>query len=212
MLLVANLKNVDSCPSKCQPNARNLQAVAFASSDESETRPSEPQEEADAANSSKMIEALYRDHYRSLSVYVRRRLGFGDVDDTVQEIFVNLLRSGEVERLSRPRSYLYRIASNLIVDQQRRRSRVDDQTIYGVDFDSIPHTPNDPCLASEAVARSSLFQIRLADLPEACRSAYLMHHLEGMTCREIAARLEISPRTVNRLIRQALDELGMEHA
>ena len=152
------------------------------------------------------IATLYRNEHRPLTAYVRRRLGSEEADDVVQESFVNLLRSGDLARLMQPRSYLYRIASNLIVDRCRRRRREDDSFSDEADVDTV--TAADHYVVSDAVMRASFLQMFLRELPETFRTVYLMRRVDGMTCREIADDLDISPRTVNRMISRVADKLS----
>lgn len=152
------------------------------------------------------VAALYRDEHRPLTAYVRRRLGGEEADDVVQDAFVNLLRSGDPARLTQPRSYLYRIASNLIVDHCRKRQRNDGALPNEVDVDSVAAADHRDL--SDVAMRASFLQLYLRELPETCRTVYLMRQVDGMTCREIADDLDISPRTVNRMMSRAADKLS----
>ena len=51
-----------------------------------------------------------------------------DADDIVQESFLRLLRSGPDAGDEARRRFLYRVASNLIVDRWRRRKREDPES------------------------------------------------------------------------------------
>lgn len=153
-----------------------------------------------------MLAALYRDQYRPLSAYVRRRLRRGETDDFVQEAFLHLLRSGDPERLSHPRSYLYQIVSNLIVDSQRKGRHREQRLVEDVDVDNLPLERSDHRQAADAMMRASFVQIKLREMPEKCRAVYLMHQIEGKTCSEIAEQLDISPRTVNRMMNRVASE------
>jgi len=154
-----------------------------------------------------IVAALYRDQYRRLSAYVRRRLRCGEADDVVQEAFLHLLRSGDPTRLAQPRSYLYQIASNLIADTRRKQRHNEWRLVEDVDVDSLSEARSDHRQVADAMMRVSFVQMRLRELPEKCRTAYLMHQVEGKTCSEIAEQLDISPRTVNRMMSRAADEL-----
>lgn len=158
------------------------------------------------SNVSDTVDALFRDEHRPLTAYVRRHIGVEEADDVVQESFINLLRSGDPARLMQPRNYLYRIASNLIVDRCRKRRRANDSFLDEVDVDNVAVADHRD--VSDAAMRTSFLQNCLRELPETCRTVYLMRHLDGMTCREIADDLDISPRTVNRIISRVSDKLS----
>jgi RNA polymerase sigma-70 factor, ECF subfamily len=64
---------------------------------------------------------LYSDPIYTFLVY---RMGSTDVEDLVQEVFMRALNSFEsFEGKSNPKTWLYSIARNLAVDEQRKRKR-----------------------------------------------------------------------------------------
>src|SRR2546427_11348953 len=84
---------------------------------------------------------FYRRTSRSLWSYVYRVTGnAADADDIVQDAFCLLLRGGPDADEEQRRRYLFRIASNLVVDSWRREKRHHD--------DARQHVP--PLLASDA--------------------------------------------------------------
>src|SRR5258707_15673848 len=84
---------------------------------------------------------LYRRTSRSLWSYVYRVTGnAADADDIVQDAFCRLLRGRPHADEEQRRRYLFRIASNLVVDRWRRQERAADA--------ARQHVP--PPLASEA--------------------------------------------------------------
>src|SRR2546423_12885443 len=72
---------------------------------------------------------FYRRTSRSLWSYVYRVTGnAADADDIVQDAFCRLLRGGPDADEDQQRRYLFRIASNLVVDRWRRQERAVDLT------------------------------------------------------------------------------------
>ena len=69
--------------------------------------------------------AFYGSHARALWAYVYRVTGNGaDADDIVQEAFLRLLRAGpDTDDAEQRRRFLYRVASNLVVDRWRMKKR-----------------------------------------------------------------------------------------
>lgn len=162
------------------------------------------------SNFSGAVAALYRDQYRPLTAYVRRRLRSGEADDVVQEAFLHLLRSGDPARLAQPRSYLFQIASNLIVDSYRKRRHREQRLAEDVDVDDAYGARMDHRQPEDAMMRASFVRIHLRDMPEQRRAVYVMHQIEGRTCSEIAETLDISTRTVNRMMSRATEDLGVQ--
>jgi RNA polymerase sigma-70 factor (ECF subfamily) len=155
------------------------------------------------------VEALYHAHQRPLTAYVRRRVRREDADDIVQETFLHFWRHGDVSGLAHPRSYLYRVAANLIVDLYRRRRRGDQNIVDDVDVEAMSSTAPDHRRVADSMMQVSLVQVHLGDLPPRCRTVYLMHQLDGWTYQEIADRLKVSLRTVNREMFDASAKLGV---
>jgi RNA polymerase sigma-70 factor, ECF subfamily len=72
------------------------------------------------------IIALYEKYKRPLHTYIYRLLGSReDADDVIQEVFLTAFVSWHgLTDHSRLSSWLYRVATNLCLDQLRRRKRI----------------------------------------------------------------------------------------
>ena len=62
----------------------------------------------------------------------------------------------------------------------------------------------DPETQADAKGRLERLAAALAQLPPQCQQAFLLNRLEGLTHAEIAARLGVSTKTVQRNIERAL--------
>lgn len=151
---------------------------------------------------------LFRAHYQPLSAYVKRRMRHVETEDLVQDAFLHFMRSGDPERLSQPRSYLFKIASNLIVDSHRKRRRREQHILEDVDLDNLSGV-NGHTGAAETAMQASFIKIQLDELSKPCRDVYVMHQIEGKTCHEIATHLAVSPRTVNRMMARAVSKMSV---
>ena len=87
--------------------------------------------------------AFYRTHARGLWAYVYRVTGHAaDADDIVQEAFLRLLRAGPgTDKIEQQRRFLYRVASNLMVDRWRTRTHEADEP--HAEPSVAPLTPDD---------------------------------------------------------------------
>lgn len=156
--------------------------------------------------SDKLITDLFRSHSRDLSKFARRRVGFQEAEDIVQDTYLRLLGEGNVSDLEHPRSYLFRVASNLIVDMRRKTRVRSDHHVDGVDFDHMNHNLNG--MPTSHTIDIIILKRCVAILPPLCRSVFLLHKCYGLTYPEIAARLNISLRTVNRSMFKASECLN----
>ncbi|HDS1820188.1 TPA: sigma-70 family RNA polymerase sigma factor [Pseudomonas putida] len=153
------------------------------------------------------IDQLYSHHHSWLQSWLRRRLGSAaDAADLAQDTFMRLLCSatGEPLNCTTPRAYLATIANRLALNFYRRRSL---EQAY---LDALAQTPEAlaPSLEQQALVLEALDEIDqvLALLPAKTRQAYLMAQLEGYTQEEIASRLNLSVRTVQRHLARAFEE------
>jgi RNA polymerase sigma-70 factor (ECF subfamily) len=153
------------------------------------------------------VDELFRRHNRALNGLARRRVGWEDAEDVVQDAYLRLLELENAGRINDARGYLYRIAANLAIDLLRKRKT--RATCLVEDAELERAAGGDPVLGAsgeEAILLRHV-QARLAQLPPACRETFLLSRLYGMTFPEIAERLGISLRTVNRHISRTIDHL-----
>jgi RNA polymerase sigma-70 factor (ECF subfamily) len=111
-----------------------------------------------------------------------------------------------------PRAYLYRMAGNIAIDHLRRiqrQSRLEGHSPDDAEARSdgrADEIASPAPIADEIVAAReelSLLDDAIRDLPERCRHVFLLYRGEGLTMREVAARLGISQRTVENHIARA---------
>ena len=118
------------------------------------------------------------------------------IDDLLQDALVRVLERGGLRDLAAPEAYLFRVARNLAIDGIRRRHRQEAVLL------SLLATPVETAPpAGEALL---LLKEALHALPERCRETVILHRFEGLTYSEIAVRLEVSVKTVEARMSQAL--------
>lgn len=139
----------------------------------------------------------------------RAALRAADVDDLAQEVFLRLLRYGDNQVIDNPQSYLFRIAANVANEWQERaahRHPHDDSWLAELQAETQEEPEN-------ATAREVLRnQVRKAvrGLPERQRTVISLHIDDDMTCPEIAQRLNISQRAVQRDLVRAYSQLRLQ--
>jgi RNA polymerase sigma-70 factor, ECF subfamily len=137
--------------------------------------------------------AFYRSHARALWAYVYRvTRNSADADDIVQEAFLRLLRSGPDDDDEQRRRFLYRVASNLVVDRWRRRKREERDTPRGAGAAPMPSREPD-----DDVGRT------FAELSARDRALLWLAYVEGETHQEIAASLGVGTRSIKVLLFRA---------
>jgi RNA polymerase sigma-70 factor (ECF subfamily) len=155
------------------------------------------------------LHLLFRQHAGEISAFLRgRRHNEADVADIVQESLLRLSEYQERETISNPRAFLFQTAANLLVDQHRRRARRERYLEPDMELESLAEER--PSLEIRWVAQEALeyFCELLEQLPEVRRHAFVLFRIEGLSHREIAARLGISVRSSERHVVQAMQFLA----
>ncbi len=128
----------------------------------------------------------------------------GEIDDIAQEVFVRAYAAKKSQKLKNARGFLFRIARNLSFNATRRRQKYVEETVEDFVLEGV--------LSSEPNVEDQLFHKQrlraltaaMSDLPPKCRDAFFLRHFEGMSHKEIAARMNISTSTAEKHLAKAL--------
>ncbi len=144
--------------------------------------------------------SFYRGAWRALWSYVYRvTANAADADDIVQEAFLRLLRADLGPTEEDWRRYLYRVASNLVVDRWRSRKRQDqheERSVVSAAVDGGGQVSGSAD-ADKDVART------FAELTSRERALLWLAYVEGESHEEIAASLGLGRRSIKVLLFRA---------
>lgn len=154
------------------------------------------------------ITLLYVDHHSWLQGWLARRMHCrSDAADVAQDTFVRLFcatASPQHRDLRQPRAYLATIARRLMLNLHRRRS-IEQAWLY-----TLAQLPEQFALSAEeqCLIREALQAVddMLRGLPPMVRRAFVLSQLEGHSYLEIAAMLNVTVRTVQRYLTQAMEQ------
>ncbi len=144
--------------------------------------------------------------------FLARLGGRGDVEDLVQELYLKVQAVTE-EPIENPPAYLYRLASNLMLDRLRRAKRAGAREN---EWRQANHTTvgaldvaEEPDAESAVIARQRLEKIAeaLKTLSPVTQQVFRLHKFEGLTHAETAARMGISRSSVEKHVSLALGHL-----
>jgi RNA polymerase sigma-70 factor (ECF subfamily) len=149
-------------------------------------------------------EDLYRRHgSRVYNLAYRMLGGAADAEDLLQETFLQVFRridsfKGEAAL----GTWLYRLAINLCLDRLRSKSGKADRQTSSVEDIREWRLPAAGGLEGGSVTRIDL-ERAIAQLPDACRAAFLLHDVEGFEHQEVGRMLGVSDGTSKSQVHKA---------
>ena len=131
--------------------------------------------------------------------------------DVVQDVFVRLWTNREkIHIQTSVLGYLKQSVTNASIDNQRRAyeaRKVQWDTSQGLEGATVQtataHVEHDV----EAKETAALVERAIAQLPERCRLVFILSRQQGLSYKQIAEKLEISPKTVENQMSKALKTL-----
>ena len=159
------------------------------------------------------IRELFELHRLALYRYLKRVVASReDAQEILQETYLRLLRQPSFEHIRQnARAYLFQTATNLSHDFFRRRvhkSIEAEADMFAASGMGVPHWSGWPEVALQGEQTQSIVIEALGELPSAVRTALLQHRFQDLTHREIALRLGVSERTIERYIKDGLSHIA----
>jgi RNA polymerase sigma factor (sigma-70 family) len=151
---------------------------------------------------------------RLKSLLRRRGSSREEAEDLVQEAFLRLhvFMTGGNE-VQKPEAFLARTALNLAVDASRRdhrdrRSQFETETVEELQLLDLGPTPEEILTSEQRL--SAMRRVLDVKVGAKTREIFFLHRLEGFTHDEIAERMQMSVRTVEKHIARAITLMWME--
>ncbi len=156
----------------------------------------------------------YLERLPEMRRFFQARLGASDeVEDLVQDLYLKVRNTPVGPEIINPPAYLYRLASNLMLDRLRARRRTGAREAEwrrshqaSVGALDIADTPD----AEQAmIGRQRLEKLvaALETLAPLTQRAFRLHKFDGLNQADVAARLGISRSAVEKHIALALQHL-----
>ncbi|WP_353171854.1 sigma-70 family RNA polymerase sigma factor [Acinetobacter rudis] len=147
-------------------------------------------------NEHSLLSQLYKAHYSWLYYWLLKKMdGAAQAEDVLQDTFIKILRAGDTLNIQKPKSYLIKTATRIIIDQKRRKvieqAYLEYLQLNGAQYDDT--NPEQVIIAIETLDRIAMM---LDGLPERVRKVFLARYLEGHQQMKIAEDFAISRRTV----------------
>ncbi|MEJ1964651.1 MAG: RNA polymerase sigma factor [Gammaproteobacteria bacterium] len=154
----------------------------------------------------------WKAHFRRLKQLLHRRgQSREDAEDLIQEAFIRLhsfLDAGNEVR--QPEAFLVRTTLNLAVDAKRRerRDRLLPEPVEELALVDLGPSPEEILTAQQSLARMQ--ETLDTKVSTRTREVFFLHRLEGFTHEEIANRMQMSVRTVEKHIARAVTAIWVE--
>ncbi len=155
--------------------------------------------------SQKEFKLLFDNNFEQLRDYVYFMCGnIEQAEDVAQEAFMKLWEKRTEIKRETVLSYLFRIAHNIFINQTRHAK-------LSFNFQNQNKTAEIDNSSPEYELELKEFDIQLqnalASLPEKMRVTFLMNRVDGLKYKEIAERLGVSIKTIEKRIQKAVNQL-----
>jgi RNA polymerase sigma-70 factor (ECF subfamily) len=151
------------------------------------------------------FEALVREHKHRIYSYLCRLTNDSpDAEDMAQEVFVRAYQSfGAFRHEAAVDTWLYRIATNLVIDRFRRGQRAPVWVSAGGEEEDDPlgelpavARESDPAGSAQLGELQEKVRQAIGTLPPKLRAAVILHDMEGLSYEDVAAALGCPVGTV----------------
>lgn len=144
-------------------------------------------------------------HESKLRAWLQARFpSLTDTDDLVQESYIRLLRARQSGQVLNAKNYLFATARHAAIDLVRRDKVISFEHVG--EFDRLPVLEERPDASETAIRNEEIGILREAmhALPTRCRQVFTLRKLYGLSHKEIAARLQVSEKTVEEQVNRAM--------
>lgn len=143
-------------------------------------------------------------HERTIRSWLARRTRDLDIDDIIQEMYARLASLESIEDIRNPRQYATQTAITVALNLARH-ARVIPMISLG-DFEELGLASLEPSPERTINAQEELRELEafLQELPPLCRTAFLMRRVEGLSQKEVAEKLKISVKTVEKYMAKSV--------
>jgi RNA polymerase sigma-70 factor (ECF subfamily) len=121
-----------------------------------------------------------------------------DIDDVIQEMYAKFLMLDTLETIRFPRQYAFLTARAIIIDHIRHSRVVSITSSGSLELLDVPtlQANGEECVEFREEVREVV--AALDQLSKTCRETLILRRVEGLSQKEVARRLNISEKTVEK--------------
>jgi RNA polymerase sigma factor (sigma-70 family) len=151
------------------------------------------------------LDAIFATYRQAFIKQAERIVGCrSQAEDIVHDAFLKIIADGRKYNVESRASYMMKIVRNLAIDHYRRKF-VETRLFSGKEERAA--LVSEPAQPDSINMHRQILQVvasALSELPERTRYAFEAGRIQGVSQKEIAVRLSVSPTLVNFMIRDAL--------
>ena len=154
-----------------------------------------------------LFDAAVAIHRGELLQYLHKRLGDREVAaDLAQETLSRMMKYRDADNIEDYRLMQFRVANNLILEYHRTRKRHHARNHYSLEDTGPLRSPEPPveAIIDARQAIDTLLKHTITQLPPKCRLAFMLSRFDGLSYQQIADRMGISVKMVEKHITKAL--------
>ena len=140
-------------------------------------------------------------HEGALMRYLRRSwLRREEIHDLRQEIYIRVYEAAARSRPTQPKSFMFTTARHLMTDRLRRERVVSIEAVGDIDALNVPVDEVTPDRRLDAHQELKRLAEAFDRLPDRCREVVWLRRVEQLSQKQVAARMGISEKTVEKQI------------
>ncbi len=153
------------------------------------------------------FKALFEKHFDTIRNYIYYKCGDEELaTDIAQEAFLKVWEKQLVTDTKKAIGLLYKISSDIFISKYRRQ-QVELKFQKTINANQADYTPEDELLFEELKVK---YEKALANLSEKQRTVFLMSRNDELKYSEIAERMNISIKAVEKRMSKAIAQLKIE--
>ena len=155
------------------------------------------------------LKAIYDEHFEGLRRFLYYKCGEIELaEDLVQEVFIKLWEKRDTIRVETVKSLLFTMANNLLMNHFNHMKVVRSHEGYEM------QTATSKAVSPQFMLEEKEFEEELnrviSALPDGCREVFLMSRIDKLKYEEIADRMELGVKAIEKRMSKALSILKQE--
>ncbi len=152
------------------------------------------------------FKSIFDEYYHPIKNFLYYKLGDVSLaEDITQEVFMKAWEKKDKIVVETVKSYLYKIAGNLAINHFK--SAKSNYEFELKPENSTPSSTEQPDYSMEKDEFARKLEIAIGSLTENQRVVFLMNRIDDLTYKEIAKRLDLSVKAVEKRMHNALEAL-----